>query len=227
MKNRVEGKKVILTGATGMVGSLVLKQCLEGREVSHVTSLARRTSGVKHDKLGEVIMDDFLNLDENASYFQSVDIVFYCLGVYTGAADREQFRRITVEYPETLAKILFKNSPDISFCLLSGSGADRSERSRLPFAKDKGVIENRLAKMGFKSFHAFRPAYIYPVTPRNEPNISYKLSRFLYPLLKRLGANVSIKSTELAAAMFNVGINGCDLEILENKDILNLTVKEG
>lgn len=227
MKDKAEGKKVLITGATGMVGGLVLELCLKSREVSHVTSLVRRASGIQHDKLKEVIIDDFLILDENASYFQSVDIVYYCLGVYTGAVDRDQFRRITVDYPETLARILSKKNPGISFCLLSGAGADRGERSRFMFAKDKGTIENRLSNMGFKSFHAFRPAYIYPVTPRNEPNFSYKLTRLLYPLLKLFGANFSIKSTELAAAVFHVGINGCDLEILENKDILNVTVKEG
>lgn len=227
MKEKAEGKKVLITGATGMVGGLVLDLCLKSQEVSGVTSLLRRSPGIEHDKLKEVIIDDFLILDENASYFQSVDIVYYCLGVYTGAVNRDQFRKITVDYPETLAKVLYKKNPDISFCLLSGAGADRSEGSRFMFAKDKGAIENRLSIMGFKSFHSFRPGYIYPVTPRKEPNFSYKLSRFLYPLLKLLGASFSIKSTELAAAMFNVGINGCDLEILENKDILNLTFKEG
>jgi nucleoside-diphosphate-sugar epimerase len=213
-------KHVMITGATGMVGSLVLECCLKSQEVSSVTSLGRRTSGIKHKKLHEVVIHDFLNLDETASYFESVDIVYYCLGVYTGAFDREQFRRITVDYPEALAKVLYKKNPDIQFCLLSGAGADRSERSRMMFAKDKGAIENRLSNMGFQSFHAFRPGYIYPVISRNEPNLSYKISRFLYPLLKLLGPRFSITSTELATAIFHVGIHGCDLEILENKDIL-------
>lgn len=214
--------KVIITGATGMIGSLVLELCLKSEEVSNVTSLLRRASGIKHVKLNEVVIDDFLNLDESASYFESIDIVFYCLGVYTGAVDRDQFRKITVDYPETLARVLYEKNPDIRFCLLSGKGADRSERSRLMFARDKGAIENRLSEIGFKSFHAFRPSYIYPVTPRKEPNFSYKGSRFLYPLLKLLGSGFSIKSTELASAIFNVGLNGCDLEILENKDILKM-----
>lgn len=216
------GKKVLITGATGMVGSLVLDLCLKSHEISSLTSLLRQASGIKHEKLNEVMIDDFLNLDENAPYFESIDIVYYCLGVYTGAVDRKQFREITVDYPETLARVLYKKNPDIRFCLLSGAGADRSERSRLMFAKDKGVIENRLSEIGFKSFHTFRPGYIYPVTPRKEPNFSYKISRFLYPLLKLLGSGFSIKSTELASAIFNVGINGCDLEILENKDILEM-----
>lgn len=75
------------------------------------------------------------------------------------------------------------------------------------FAKDKGVIENRLPKLDFKSFHAFRPSYIYPVTPWQEPNFSYHAMRLLYPLIKLLGSSYSIRSTELAQAMFSVGLN--------------------
>ena len=215
-------KKVIITGSTGMIGSLILEHCLVSPEVETVTSLVRRASGIRHEKLNEVIIDDFTALDEKAPYFKSVDTVYYCLGVYTGAVDRDLFRKITVDYPDTLAKVLYRNNPNLTFCLLSGGGADRNERSRMIFAKDKGTIENKISKMGFKSFHAFRPGYIYPVTPREEPNLSYRLYRFFYPLIKLLGPNTSVRSTDLAKAMFNAGIKGCDLEIIENKDVLPL-----
>lgn len=214
-------KNVILTGATGMIGGLVLEHCLKSSDIATVTSLVRKKSGTTHDKLQEILVEDFLNLDAEAPYFQSVDIVYYCLGVYTGAVDRDMFRKITVDYPETLAKILIKGNPALTFCLLSGAGADRSEKSRMMFAKDKGIIENKLSTLGFKAFHTFRPGYIYPVTARQEPNFSYKLMRSLYPLIKIFGSNASIKSTELAAAIFEVGIKGCELETLENKDIIS------
>ena len=213
-------KRVLITGATGMIGSLVLQHCLDSKEVDAVISLLRRPSGIQHQKLEEIIVDDFLHLDENAAYFDGIDIVYYCLGIYTGTVNRETFRQITVDYPEILARILAGKSHNLTFCLLSGAGADRAERSRMMFAKDKGIIENRLSNMGLKTFHAFRPGYIYPVKPRKEPNFSYRLFRWLYPVLKLFGKNASIQSTELAQAMFNVGLIGCDLEILENRDIL-------
>jgi len=215
-------KKVIITGTTGMVGSLVLELCLNSPEISGITSLVRRPSGIKHKKLNEVIIDDFMKLDEKASYFKSVDIVYYCLGVYTGTVDRNQFRVVTVDYPEVLAKAVYRKNPHAAFCLLSGAGADRTEQSRFMFAKDKGAIENRLASLGFKSFHSFRPGYIYPVIPRKEPNFGYRVFRFLYPLIKLLGPGTTIRSTELAQAIFNTGINGCNLEILENRDIISI-----
>jgi hypothetical protein len=86
----------------------------------------------------------------------------------------------------------------------------------------KGIIENRFSKMGFKAFHALRPGYIYPVTPRKEPNFTYRISRFLYPLIKLFGrdSNSSIQWTELAASMFKIGLSGSDKEIFENKYIM-------
>lgn len=214
------GKKVLITGSTGMIGSLVLKLCLDNEAVSSVTSLVRRPSGLQHNKLMEVIIDDFRHLDEDASYLKSIDVVFYCLGVYTGAVDRETFRTITVDYPAILASVLRMNNQNLRFCLLSGAGADRSERSRFMFAEDKGAIENILSNMGFAAFHTFRPGYIYPVTPRREPNFSYRLMRSLYPVFRIFGPNASIKSTELANAIVEVGLNGSEKEILENRDIL-------
>ncbi|MEW8525616.1 MAG: NAD-dependent epimerase/dehydratase family protein [Candidatus Thiodiazotropha endolucinida] len=220
------GKNVLVTGATGMIGSLVLKHCLASDEVASAISLTRRPSGIQHEKLNKVIIYDFLHLDENAPYLKSVDVVFYCLGVYTGAVDRKTFRTITVDYPEALGKVLKEKSPYLKFCLLSGAGADRSEKSRFMFAEDKGTIENRLSEMDFAAFHAFRPGYIYPVMSRREPNFSYRLMRWLYPAIRFFGPNASIKSTELAEAMVKVGLNGSELEILENRDILKITGRQ-
>ena len=210
---------VLITGASGMIGGLVLERCLESEQVQRVVSLVRRPSGILQPKLEEVVIKNFESLDREADYFQSIDVVLYCLGVYTGAVGRDEFRRITVAYPETLAKVLKQTSPQLRFCLLSGQGADRKEKSRMIFAKDKGAIENRLSKMQFGSFHSFRPGYIYPVEPREEPNNSYRVMRALYPAYKLLGRYASIRSTELADAMFHVGLNGAAKETLENKDI--------
>ena len=215
------GKKVLITGATGMIGNLVLQHCLDSQEVDTVTSFVRRPSNRQHDKLQEVTVENFLQLDTYDEYFTDVDIVFYCLGVYTGAVDRHLFRQITIDYPEALAQKFIEKNRNINFCLLSGAGADRTEKSRMMFARDKGIIENRLSKAGFNAFYAFRPGYIYPVIPRQEPNLSYRITRWLYPVIKLMGKNASIQSTELALAIFNVGINNCEQEIIENKDIFN------
>lgn len=213
-------KKVIITGASGMIGSEVLKHCLADPEIGELISLVRRPSGIQHEKLNEVQLDDFTDYGKEGFDLRNVDAVYWCIGVYTGAVAKDVFRQITTDYPVAFAEALHRHSPQAVFCFLSGAGADRTERSRMMFARDKGAAENQLAALGFKAFYTFRPGYIYPVEKRKEPNVAYSAYRFLYPLLKHLGSNTSIKSTELGLAMYRVGMNGAAKEELENRDIL-------
>ncbi|MBE7635287.1 NAD(P)H-binding protein [Sneathiella sp. P13V-1] len=212
--------KVLITGATGMIGGLVLDLCLETSEIKEVISLVRRPSGISHPKLHEIVVKDFLDLASHLENLKNVDLVFYCLGAYTGSGTSEELRRITVDMPAHLAETLILVNAHPTFCLLSGAGADRTEKSRMAFARDKGAIENILSNSDLAAFYSLRPSYIYPVTPRTEPNFSYRLTRSLYPLIRLLGNKHSIPSTDLAAAMVKVGLHGHDTEILENKDIL-------
>lgn len=126
-----------------------------------------------------------------------------------------------VDYPLALANILKNQASTITWCLLSGQGADRTERSRFSFAKYKGEIENSLSHTGFQAFYTFRPAYIYPAIPRSEPSRIYALWRILYPLLKHAGSNISVPSTTLARVIFHVGLYGWPQEIFENTDIVH------
>ncbi len=215
-------KKAIIAGASGMVGSLVLEHCLSAPEIGQVVSLIRRESDIQHAKLEEVLIEDFSNYSAQAALFQNVDLAFFCIGVYTGQVPDDKFKEITLDYALAFAEALQSNSPNATLCLLSGAGADRTEKSRIAFAKYKGMAENKIAALDLKQFYAFRPGYIYPVTPRKEPNLMYRISRSLYPLIKRMGENSSIKSTELAAAMFHAGLYQAPSEILENKVILDL-----
>jgi nucleoside-diphosphate-sugar epimerase len=216
----VMNKKVLITGGTGMIGSLILDLCLQSKEVDEVVLISRRSIGIQHHKLIECIVSDPLELSQFKTHLNDVNIVFYCLGVYTGKVPPLEFRKITVDYPLALAKILVETAPGLRFCLLSGQGADRSEKSKLMFARDKGAIENKLSALEHLSFHAFRPGYIYPVVPRKEPNLGYSFSRWLYPVIRLLGKNLSITSIQLAQVMFTVGLNGNEKEILENKDMV-------
>lgn len=211
---------VIIAGGTGMIGSLVLAQCLNSDKIKQVISLVRKPTGKNHRKLTEVIIENFEDYSSHNSLFQNIDVTFFCVGVYTGQVKNALFKKITVDYAVQFAAAVEKNSPQSTFCLLSGAGADRKEKSKAPFARFKGMAENKIQKMNL-NFYTFRPAYIYPVTPRDEPNMLYKASRILYPLIKLFGNNASITSVELATALFNVGINGADKEILENRDILS------
>ncbi|MEM9935954.1 MAG: hypothetical protein AAF824_20175, partial [Bacteroidota bacterium] len=207
-------KKVLIAGGSGMIGSLVVGHCLSSEEVSEVRSLLRRPSGTQHPKLQESLIQDFPTYDGKLDLFSGIDTAFFCIGVYTGQVSAQQFKEITLEYAVQFATHLAAQSPHATLCLLSGMGADRTEKSKTAFAKYKGMAENQIATLGL-TFYSFRPAYIYPVTPRKEPNAMYAISRALYPLIKLFGEGASIQSTELAEAMFTVGMQGADQEILE------------
>lgn len=215
-------KKILITGATGMIGGLILNHCLKSPEISQVTSFVRRKGKQKHPKLKEVILNDFSDYSNHIEEFLHVDVAYFCLGVYTGAVPDKQFKTITVDYTIAFSKAVKKNSPKVKFCFLSGAGADTEGKSRMSFAKYKGMAENHLMKQDFSQLSIFRPAYIYPVKKREEPNITYRISRALYPILKRVYSSGVITSEELANAIFYAGMNTVSKTTLENQEIKNL-----
>ncbi|MFH6604874.1 NAD(P)H-binding protein [Maribacter algicola] len=213
-------KYVLIAGASGMIGSIILDECLSSSRINRVISLVRKKSNTTRAKLKEVIIEDFTVYDNHRNLFKNIDTAFFCIGVYTGGVPDKLFKEITVDYAVHFAEMLKEHSPNAKLCLLSGAGADRAEKSKTSFALYKGMAENQIDRLGLE-FYAFRPAYIYPVEPRKEPNLMYGIMRNLYPVLRLLGSNFSIKSTELAQAMYEIGIKGTDKKILENKDLIH------
>lgn len=213
-------KNILITGSNGMIGKLILEICLLRNDIQSITSILRKPSGIIHPKLIEVLHSDFLNYSTIENHFLNKDICFYCVGVYTGSVSREEFRKITVGFTEAFASYLKRNSPEASFCFLSGQGADSTERSKVIFALDKGIAENKLISLQFKQLSIFRPGYIYPITPRIEPNNFYRLFRVLYkPFLSKIYPNIGLTSVELANSMIYVAFHDGKQTIYENRDI--------
>lgn len=216
------GHRVVVVGATGLIGGLVLRYALEDPAVESVTSVGRRSLGIQDPKLREVMHSDFSDCSPIEGELAGHTVALFCLGAYTGAVPDEEFRKITVEYTVSFAEALFSGSPDAAFCFLSGEGADQTEKSRMAFAKYKGAAEKALLAIGFPRTHIFRPGYIYPVTPREEPNLSYRIMRPLYPFVSRVYPNIGISSEDLAMAMYRAGFEGTpgfEDPVLRNKDI--------
>lgn len=214
---------VLITGPNGMIGSEMLQLCLGNPDVTNITTISRKPLPLQNPKLKQVICPDLMDLSGIADAFANQDLCLYAIGVYTGQVSRPVFREITVDLTEKIASYLRQQSPQASFCFLSGQGADRSEKSWIMFAKDKGIAENILIRLNFPRLHIFRPGYIYPVTPRTEPNNQYRLFRKLYkPLLSRIYPNIGITSLELAEAMVHTGLYGGTLLTYENRDIRKL-----
>lgn len=218
--------KVIITGSSGMIGSLILNQCLHSENITEVISLMRKPGSLKHPKLSEVVIENFEDYGGHEHLFKNITAAFFCLGVYTGQVPDDEFKKITVDYAVAFAKKLEEQSPGATLCLLSGAGADRTEKSRTSFARYKGMAENRISQLNLK-FYSFRPGYIYPENSRKEPNLIYEIMKWLYPLWSWMGSSMSIRSTLLAKAMFYAGFHGAEKQILENRDILALMHEKG
>ncbi len=174
--------RLVIVGATGMVGGYALRYALGIPAVERVTSISRRKTGISHPKLDEVLHQDFSDCSELVQTLAGQGAAAFCLGTYTGAVTDAEMRTITVDYTVEFARVFRRSSPDGSFSFLSGSGADPTGRSRMAFARYKGEAEKALLGSGFPRLYIFRPAYIYPVEPRKEPNFSYRLLRSVYPV---------------------------------------------
>jgi uncharacterized protein YbjT (DUF2867 family) len=186
--------------------------------------------GLENPKLVEVLHGDFTDFRAVETQLEGHDLALFCLGVYTGAVPDAEFRMITVDYTRAFAQALFRASPGAAFCFLSGQGADQSEESRIAFARYKGMAENALVAAGFPRVHIFRPGYIYPVTPRTEPNVTYRIMRVLYPVVRRIYPNIGVSSEDLARAMLQAGLAGTpdhDSPVLENRSIRELAAGSG
>src|SRR3984957_12967456 len=222
--------RLVIVGATGMVGGYALRYALDLPAVERVTSISRRKTGISHPKLDEVLHQDFSDCSELAQTLAGQDAGVFCLGTYTGTVADAEMRTITVDYTVEFARVFHGSSPDASFSFLSGSGADPTGRSRMAFARYKGEAEKALLGSGFPRLYVFRPAYIYPVEPRKEPNFSYRLLRSVYPAFHLLFPNQVIRADDLAKAMVDVTISqGVETErvILENRDIRTMVDSNG
>ena len=119
-------KRLVIVGATGMVGGYAVRYALDHPAVGRVTAIGRRKLGLSHSKLAEVLHRDFADCSALAEVLTGQDAAVFCLAAYTGAVSEAELRRITVDYTIEFARVLKVSSPEAAFSFLSGSGADSS-----------------------------------------------------------------------------------------------------
>ena len=216
------GAHLVLVGATGMVGGYAMRYALGHPAVERVTAIGRRTLCISHPKLKEVQHPNFGDCSALREALSHQDAAVFCLGAYTGAVTDAELRMITVDYTVEFARVLHTSSPNAEFVFLSGRGADPTEKSRIAFARYKGEAENALLAADFHAAYIFRPAYIYPVEPRKEPNLGYRLLRATYPVFRMLFPDQVIRADDLARVMVDVAVRGTKertARVFENSDI--------
>jgi uncharacterized protein YbjT (DUF2867 family) len=222
--------KVVLFGATGMLGAGALLECLEHPAVTGVLAVGRRPVGVTHRKLTELLHDDFLDFSSVREALTGYDACFYCLGISSAGMSEDAYRRVTRDMTLAAASALLEASPGLVMCFVSGAGTDSSERGRTMWARVKGETENRLLELPFGAVWLFRPGYVQPmkgVRSRTRLySVFYTVVGPLYPLLARLAPGLVTTTEKVGLALIGAARRGAPARILENRDINALAAAE-
>jgi len=218
--------KVILFGASGMVGQGVLRECLLDPDVDRVLSIVRALSGQSHPKLRELVHKDFFDFSAIEGDLTGYDACFFCLGVSSAGMKEADYRHVTYGITMAAARVLARLNPAMSFIYVSGLGTDSSERGRTMWARVKGKTENDLLRLSFKAAYMFRPGGIVPLHGVKSKTRIYQtfLTIFgpLMPLLYRWFPQYVTTTEQVGRAMLKVAKLGAPKAILETEDINKL-----
>jgi uncharacterized protein YbjT (DUF2867 family) len=215
--------KIVLFGATGMVGQGVLRECLADPGVEGVLTIGRRTTGQTHAKLREIALPDLTDYRAIAGELSGYDACFFCLGVSSAGMSEADYRRVTVDIAVAAGQVLAERNPQMTFVFVSGQGSDGTGKSRVMWSRVKGEAENAILAMPFKGKFAFRPGFIRPAPGIASRTTTYRLLYAilvpLFPLLKALFPRNVTTSEAIARAMLNVARHGAPKAVLETADI--------
>lgn len=214
--------KVILFGASGMVGGGVLRVCLEDPQVESILAVGRRSCGVAHPKLRELLRPDLFHLDDVKEILAGYEACFFCIGVSSVGMSEADYRRVTLDLTIGIAMILGEVNPGLTFCYVSAQGSDSSGRGRFMWARVRGETENRLLQMPFPSY-TFRPGVIQPMkgVPSRTKGVRllYTVLKPFFPILKLLFPKHVTTTERIGRAMIRIANRGYSKHVLETRDI--------
>lgn len=214
--------KVLIFGASGMIGRGVLLECLRDPNVDLVVTLGRKAAGILDSKLREIIHHDFADYSAVEESLSGFNACFYCLGVTSAGMAEADYTLVTLTYTMAAAEPLSRLNPALKFIFVSGVGTDSTEKGRTMWARVKGRTENALLRLPFQAF-MFRPGFIEPLDGIESRTPLYRkfyaISRPIFPLLRRAFPNHFLTTRQIGRAMLQVGRQGYSRHILEPRDI--------
>lgn len=215
--------RVIIFGASGMVGKGVLLECLKDPGVDSILVVGRSACGVTHDKVTEILHPDLFDLSDLRDRLAGLDACFFCLGVSSAGLSEAEYDRVTYQLTVSVAETLAALNPELTFCFVSGAATDSSESGRIMWARVKGKTENHLLRMPFRAAYMFRPGFIQPMggirSKTRMYNVFYAVTGPLYPLLKRVFPRLVTSTDRVGQAMIRVVRESAEKTHLENADI--------
>lgn len=215
--------KVLLFGATGMVGQGVLRECLLDADVTEVVTLGRTATGVAHAKLREIVHRNMFDYAALEGDLNGVDACFFCLGVSSFRMSEAEYTRLTYDMTMAAATTLARLNPQMTFVYVTGAGCDSTEQGSSMWARVKGRTENALLRLPFKAAFMFRPGAIVPMHGVRSKTALYQsiysLTRPVLPLLQRVFPNAIVTTEQVGRAMLAVAKRGAPSPILESRDI--------
>lgn len=218
--------KVIITGSTGMVGEGVLHVCLADPRIEKILVLNRKSCGISDPKLIEIIHDNFFDLSSIESDLSGYDACFYCLGVTSLTIKEPEYYQITYTLTLSIAQILSRLNPWMTFCYISGAGVGDPEKAKFMQARVKGKTEKDLFKLTFKNTYSFRPGLIKPMKGLKHTHTIYYLFNPLYEVFRLILPGFVSTLEELGQAMINSVLKGSERQILEVKDIIRISKQD-
>lgn len=215
--------RVLLFGATGMVGQGVLRACLLDPDVKLVQTIGRSSTGAQHPKLREIVHRDSWHYADIEDELSGFDACFFCLGVSSSGMTEEGYARVTYDITMAAAETLCRLNPKMTFVFVSGAGTDSSEQSRTMWARVKGRTENALLQLPFAAAYMFRPGIIQPLHGARSKTTSYRvlytLTKPLMPVLRWIFPDQVLTTEQIGSAMVAVAKHGFSKRVLESKDI--------
>lgn len=212
----------IITGSTGMVGEGVLHECLLHPDVERVLVINRKSCGVVHPKLKEVLPTNFYDLSLAEGLLQPYNACFFCLGVSSVGMNEFDYKRITYDLTLYMAETLLRLNPGMTFCYISGWGTYTKGRGKAMWARVKGKTEQALLGLPFKKAYMFRPGYIQPTRGLKNSLSLYVAFAWLYPVWRFLFPQFVCSLKDVGVAMINSVNKGYEKPILEVPDIFEL-----
>ena len=216
--------KVIITGATGMVGEGVLQESISNPNVEKILLINRKPSGYTHPKVEEILHSDFSNISVLTSQVGGYDACFFCLGVSSIGMNEEQYTKVTYDLTLGFAKTMAEVNPQMTFCYVSGASTDSTEKGKQMWARVKGKTENDLMKLPFKAVYNFRPGFMKPTKGAKNIKSFFKFINTIYPVLRAISSTYFLTLEEVGKAMINAALRGYPKHVLEVGDIKKLSI---